>query len=71
MPPKRASTSATPDVTNAEDDDEINTKPVADGSALPREQWDAMQELLNHIYDYRTAEYVACYATSSAIALDI
>jgi len=57
MPPKkRISESATPEA-----DGEGGSAVIAagDGSALPREQWSAMQDLLNYIYDYRTGEYVA------------
>jgi chromatin structure-remodeling complex subunit RSC1/2 len=29
-----------------------------DGSHLTAAQWEGMQKVLNHIYDYRTEEYV-------------
>lgn len=29
-----------------------------DGSHLTNAQWEGMQKVLNHIYDYRTEEYV-------------
>ena len=48
MPPKRASSSATPVPTTEGG--------FADGSALPDEQWKGMQDILNYMYDYRTAD---------------
>lgn len=50
MPPKRARSSETPVPTTEGG--------VPDGSALPDAQWKAMQDILNHIYDYRLPEYV-------------
>lgn len=32
-----------------------------DGSHLTAAQWEGMQKVLNHIYDYRTEEYVDMY----------
>jgi len=54
MPPKRAASSATPEQSV---ETAAAIAAAADGSALPNEQWSAMQEILNYIYDYRTAEY--------------
>lgn len=54
MPPKRASSSATPEL-NAEASAAATA--AADGSALPDAQWTAMQDILDYIYDYRIAEY--------------
>ena len=47
MPPKRASPSPTP---------EEETGGPKEASTLSEEEWKGMQDLLTHIYDYRTGE---------------
>ncbi|KAF4549716.1 Chromatin structure-remodeling complex subunit RSC1-like protein [Elsinoe fawcettii] len=50
MPPKRSSTSASPER------EEDASKPPKQVSPLTEEVWNGMLDVLNHIYEYRTAE---------------
>lgn len=52
MPPKRASPSETPVPSTEQNPQEAST--------IPDEQWEAMRDVLEHIYDYRLEEYVSC-----------
>ncbi|GAB7356129.1 hypothetical protein MBLNU459_g6727t1 [Dothideomycetes sp. NU459] len=49
MPPKRASSPSSTPVPSTEAN-------PGDASSLPEQEWDAMQDILNHVYDYRTTD---------------
>ena len=51
MPPKRATSSGETPLPSTE-------AIPADAPVLPEEEWSAMQDVLNYIYDYRAQEYV-------------
>ena len=55
MSPDRASTSASPIPTTENEAIDSN---VDQPSTVTNEEWEAMQTVLNHVYDYRDAEYV-------------
>lgn len=52
MPPKRASSASETPLPSTEPN-------PADASSLPEEEWTAMQDILDAVYDYRTAEFVS------------